>query len=50
MQPFQQEQRDQGCPNLNAQRVLAGPDEALHRQVLLQRFKEQLSGKGLARY
>jgi len=35
MQPFQQEQRDQGCPNLNAERVLAGSDEALHSKVLL---------------
>jgi hypothetical protein len=42
MQPFQQEHCYQGCPNLNTQRVLTGPHEALHRQVLLQSF-EQLS-------
>ena len=42
MQPFQEEQRDQGCPNLDAERVLAGADKGLHGQVLLERF-EQLS-------
>jgi hypothetical protein len=33
MQPLQQEQRDQGCPNLDAKGVLAGPYEALHSQI-----------------
>src|SRR5262249_36184540 len=41
VKPFQQEQRDQGCPNLDAKRVLAGADETLHGQVLFQRLKEQ---------
>src|SRR5690606_29724644 len=41
MQPFQQEQGDQGCPNLDAQCVLTGADKGLHGQVLLQRFEEQ---------
>lgn len=42
MQPFQQEQRDQGCPNLDAKRVFAGAHETLHSQVLFQRLEEQL--------
>jgi len=42
MQPFQQEHGDQGCPNLDAERVLAGADEALHGQVLFQRLEKQL--------
>jgi len=41
MQPFQQQQRDQGCPNLDAECVLAGADKGLHGQVLLQGFEEQ---------
>ena len=49
MQPFQQEQSDQGCPNLDAECVLAGADEGLYGQVLLERFEKKLSGKGLAR-
>lgn len=43
MQPFQQKQGDQGCPNLNAERILAGADETLHGEVLFQRL-EQLNG------
>jgi len=42
MQPFQDEQGDQGSPNLDAECVLASADEGLHGQVLLERF-EQLS-------
>jgi hypothetical protein len=49
VQPFQQEQGDQGCPNLNAEGVFAGADKALYGQILLQRLEKQLSGKGLAR-
>jgi hypothetical protein len=49
MQPFEQQEGEQGCPNLNAQGVFAGADEGLHGQVLLQRLEKQLSGKGLAR-
>jgi Transposase domain (DUF772) len=42
MQPFQQEQGDQGCPNLDAQGVLTGADEGLYRQVLLEGLVEKL--------
>jgi hypothetical protein len=49
VQPFQQEQGDQGCPNLDAESVLTGANEGLHGEILLERFKKQLSGKGLAR-
>ena len=41
MQPFQQEHGNQGCPNLDVQRVLAGTDEALDFQVLLEGLEEQ---------
>jgi hypothetical protein len=34
MQPFQQQQRDQGCPNLDAKRILAGANETLHGPLL----------------
>lgn len=40
MQPFQQKQCDQGCPNLNAERILAGADETLHGEVLFQRLEQ----------
>ena len=40
MQPFEQEQGDQGCPNLDAEGVLAGTDEGFHGQVLLQGFEQ----------
>jgi hypothetical protein len=33
MQPFQEEQGDQGCPNLDAECVLAGANEGLVRTV-----------------
>ena len=42
VQPFQQEQGNQGCPNLDAEGVLAGADEGLHGQILLESFEEQL--------
>ena len=41
MQPLQQEQGDQGCPNLDAKGVLAGPYEALYGQILFQCLEEQ---------
>src|SRR5277367_6018547 len=41
VQPFQQEQCDQGCPNLNTERVLASADETLHGEVLFQRLEKQ---------
>src|ERR1035441_6176311 len=40
VQPFQQQDRDQGCPNLDAQGVLAGADESLHGQILLESFEQ----------
>jgi hypothetical protein len=40
MQPFEQEEGDQGCPNLDAQGVFAGADEGLHGQILLQRLEQ----------
>jgi hypothetical protein len=49
VQPFEQEDSDQGCPNLDSQGVLAGAHEAFYFEVLLERLEEQLSGKGLAR-
>ena len=41
MKPFEQEQGDQGCPNLDAEGVFAGADEGLHGEVLFQGFEEQ---------
>jgi hypothetical protein len=49
MHPLQQEKRRQGCPNLDAQGVVAGPHKSFHLQILLQGLEKQLSGKGLAR-
>jgi hypothetical protein len=40
VQPFQQQQGDQGCPNLDAESVLAGTDEGFHGQILLERFEQ----------
>ena len=34
---------DQGCPNLNQERVLAGPHKTLHFQVLLEGLKKQFN-------
>ena len=42
MQPLQQQQGDQGCPNLDAEGVFAGADEGLDGQVLLEGLEEQL--------
>ena len=39
MQPLQQQHGNQGCPNLDAQSVLAGSDESLHLEVLLHGFE-----------
>jgi hypothetical protein len=41
MQPFQHEQLYQGCPNPDAERVLAGAHEGLHDQVLLESLEKQ---------
>lgn len=48
MQPLQQKQGEQGCPNLDAQRVLAGADKALDLEVLFERLEEQLDLPALA--
>jgi len=40
--PAEQEHGDQGCPNLDAQLVIAGADEGLDRQVLIQSFEKKL--------
>src|ERR1700730_9382931 len=42
MEPLEQQQREQSCPNLNAQGVLARADEGLDLEVLLERLEEQL--------
>src|ERR1035437_3812852 len=42
VQPFQQQDRDQGCPNLDAQGVFGGAHEALHLEILLERLEKQL--------
>jgi hypothetical protein len=39
---LQKQDRDQCCPNLNEQRVLAGADKSLDLQVLLDRLKKYL--------
>ena len=41
MQPLEQQHGDQGCPNLDVQRIFGGAHEALDLEVLLQRFEEQ---------
>jgi hypothetical protein len=48
LQIFEQEQGDQGGPDLNLQGVGAGADEALDAQVLLQRLEEKFSLPALA--
>src|ERR1035437_7619374 len=42
VQPFQQQDRDQGCPNLDAQGVFASAHEALYFEILLERLEKQL--------
>ncbi len=42
LQVFEQEQSDQGRPNLNLQGVGAGADKGFDAQVLLERLEEQL--------
>jgi hypothetical protein len=49
LQVLQDRHGDQSRPDLNLHRVLAGADEGLDLQALLQSFEEELSGKGLAR-
>ena len=44
MQPFQKQKQhhNQGCPNLNAQGILARAYETFHFEILLKRFKKLL--------
>jgi len=42
MQPFEEKESDQGCPNLNKQSVFTGPDKGLDLQVLFEGLKKQL--------
>src|SRR4051794_8918688 len=42
MYPLQQQHGNQGCPNLDTQRVLASAHETFHFEVLLERLEEQL--------
>lgn len=42
MEPLDQEQGDQGCPNLDAQGIFAGADESLDAQRLLERLEDDL--------
>src|SRR5580658_6344948 len=42
VQPFEQQDLDQGCPNLDAQSVFASAHEALHLEVLFERLEKQL--------
>jgi glutaredoxin len=42
MQIFDQQQGDEGCPNLDAQGVFGGSDEGADFQVLLERLEENL--------
>ena len=41
MHPLEEQDGDEGCPNLNAQRVFAGADEGFHLEVLLERLEEE---------
>src|SRR5450759_4320232 len=40
VEPFHQQDRDQGCPNLDAQGVFAGAHEALYFEILLERLEK----------
>ena len=42
MQPLQQQHAYQGCPNLDAQRILRNPHECFYLKVLLERLEEKL--------
>ena len=41
MEPLDYQQRYHGCPNLDAEGILAGPYEGFDLQVLLQRLEEE---------
>ena len=40
MEPLEQEDSDQGCPNLNAESVLAGSDERFDFEILFEGFEK----------
>ena len=40
MQPLKQEQGEQGCPNLDAERILTGSHECFNLQILLERLEK----------
>src|SRR6185295_15192107 len=42
VKPLQEQQGEQSCPNLDAQGVLAGADEALDLEVLFEGLEEEL--------
>ena len=41
MKPFEQQQRDQGCPKLDAEGIFTGANEGLYGEILFQGFEEQ---------
>src|ERR1035437_2068320 len=43
VQPLEQQNSDQGCPDLNTQGVFAGADERLDLEVLLESLEEELN-------
>jgi hypothetical protein len=49
MEVLQEQQGNQGCPNLNAKSILGGSDESFYLQVLFEGLEKHLAGKGLAR-
>src|ERR1700689_838609 len=40
VEPFEQQNGDQGCPNLDAQGVFAGTDKGFHFEVLLESLEQ----------
>ena len=43
MEVLQEQQGNQGCPNLNAECILGGPNESLYLEVLFEGLKEHLN-------
>ena len=43
MQVFEQQQGNQGCPNLNPQGILTGADKGFDFEMLLQGFDKDLN-------
>ena len=46
--PLEQQNGDQGCPDLNAQDVFAGTDERLDLEVLFESLEERLDFAAIA--